>query len=241
MGGSTAGALKFNRPRCIRAAKPARLKSTRHLRRLRDELSLENGSTKGRNEKRWETKRKERKRERERKWLGPSNGRRLNLLFVYHSTLSRSPFVRKERVSKVTKLSYPARPDAESPHPPPPPFDRRESIIVRRFCTSAISPPRHVSRKYPPLCSCDPRLETDVTSDLLRSGTTFSLFRGLTRRRGIKRTRLHVWSGGETPLATCFYFLLSAESFLRSMYFLVRVVHVFPSSRFNLTTDSIRQ
>lgn len=187
--GSTAGALKFNRPRCIRAAKPARLKPTRHLRRLRDELSLENGSTKGGNERK-ETrneKEREKEKEREREWLGPSNGRRLNLLFVYHSTLSRSPFVRKKRVSKVTKLSHTVRPNTE-----PPLFDRRESIIVRRFRTSAISPPRHVSRKYPPLCSCDPRPETDVTSDLLRSGTTFSLFRGLTRRRGIKRRRLHV-------------------------------------------------
>ena len=186
--GSTARALKFNRPRCIRVAKPARLKSTRHLRRLRDGGTFlgkwqARKSTKGRNE----TEREKREREKEKESsLVPRNGRRLNLLFVYHSTLSRSPFVRKERVSKVTKLSLPARPDDFSMRKPTL-LDRRESIIVRRFRTNAISPPRHVSRKYPPLCSCDPRPETDVTSDLLRSETTFSLFRELTRRRWIKR------------------------------------------------------
>lgn len=93
-----------------------------------------------------------------------SNRERLNLLFVYHSTLSHSLSVRGGSRRRSRSFS---RSDGFSMRIP---IDRYESIIVRHFRTNSIRPPES---RVPQRSSLrGPRLATDVTSDLFRSKAT---------------------------------------------------------------------
>lgn len=93
-----------------------------------------------------------------------SNGKRLNLLFVYHSTLSHSLSVRGGSWRRSRSFS---RSDGFSMRIP---IDRYESIIVRHFRTNSVRPPES---RVPQRSSLrGPRLATDVTSDLFRSKAT---------------------------------------------------------------------